>query len=44
MFGKAKGSSREKDENYRGAAAARFDTCKFGRVRFDGNLHASVPA
>ena len=39
MFGKAKSSSHEKDEHLPSApAVARFDTCKFGRVKFDGNL------
>jgi hypothetical protein len=39
MFGKAKGSSREKDEPLPPAPQLQdFDPCKFGRVRFDGTL------
>ena len=39
MFGKAKAQlARKGRTSTAGAAVARFDSCKFGGVKFDGNL------
>ena len=38
MFGKAKGTSHEKDEPLPPAPQLQDSTCRFGRVRFDGYL------